>query len=69
MVKGSWVKERWWWFNLAGPQVPTKAALLLLLLSWTEKKTYGERIMGQRKMVTDYSQITVMGKTDLTWGY
>jgi len=49
--------------------VPTKAALLLLLLSWTEKKTYGERIMGQRKMVTDYSQITVMGKTDLTWGY
>jgi len=36
-------------FNLAGGQVPTKATLSLLLLSWAGERKYDERFMDQDK--------------------
>jgi len=47
-----------------------KAALSLPFLSWTGKKNYDDRVLGQDKDGEGSLTISVMGKTDSdsTWG-
>jgi len=48
--------------------VPSRAALSCPLLSWTGERNTTEGSWVEIRTGRDHPPVTVMGKTDLTWG-
>ena len=57
-----------WWFSLAGGQVPTKAAPSLPSSAGQGRGNMMKALWVKVKIGSDHSPITVMGKTDSSWG-
>jgi len=57
-----------WWFNLAGGQVPSKAALSLPLLHGQGRENTTKGSWVEIRAGRDHSPTTIMGETYLAWG-
>jgi len=57
-----------WWVDPGWTAGAHQSHFISPILAWTGDKKYNERLVVKVRTGKDHSQITIMGKTDLTWG-